>query len=224
VLFIGNSLTFYNELPEMFAALARSAGHAVEADMVAIGGATLASHTASPSTLDTIGGGDWDYVVLQEQGGIPAIEEERVAEMYPAVRLLESKISEIGAETVLFMTWGRRDGLPEEGFQNFQAMQSQVAAGYTEIARELGVMVAPVGMAWQSAISHDQELELWQADSGHPTEAGSYLAASVFYAAVYQQSPEGLAYVGGLAPETARSLQATAAHTVLVDPSEWNIR
>jgi Tol biopolymer transport system component len=223
VLFIGNSLTFYNNLPEMFAALTRSAGRDVEVDMAAIGGATLAYHAAAPSTVDRMAGRNWDYVILQEQGRIPAIEEERKAEMYPAVRQLERRISEIGAETVLFMTWGRRDGLPEDGLPEFATMQSQVGAGYSEIADELGVMVAPVGIAWQSALSQYEELDLWQADGGHPSRAGSYLAACVFYAVIYQQSPEGLMFLGGLPRETADPLQVVASHTVLEDPDQWNI-
>jgi hypothetical protein len=223
VLFIGNSLTFFNGLPQMFAELARSGGHNADVDMSASGGETLSSHATSATTLDKIGQQDWDVVILQEQGGIPAVEEDRNTHMYPAIRLLEDGISKGGAVTVLFMTWGRRDGLPAAGLPGFAAMQAQVHSGYLEIADELGLMVAPVGIAWQNALAQDPQLDLWQEDGGHPRREGSYLAACVFYAVIYQQSPEGLPFRGGVSGETAQLLQAIAAQTVLEDPDQWNI-
>jgi hypothetical protein len=54
VLFVGNSLTFVNDLPEIFAELARSGGYALEVEMSAQGGQTLAGHARSPSTLEKI--------------------------------------------------------------------------------------------------------------------------------------------------------------------------
>ena len=66
VLLIGNSLTFFNNLPEMFAELARSGGHEVEVDMSAQGGWTCSDHATSAMTLDKIEQQNWDFVVLQE--------------------------------------------------------------------------------------------------------------------------------------------------------------
>lgn len=214
VLFIGNSLTFYNDFPEMVAELARSGGHEVEVDMSAPGGWTLSDHAASTMTLDKIGQG-WDFVILQEQSVIPSVAEEREQHMYPAVRFLYDKINESGATLILFMTWGHRDGLPDAGYRTFDDMQAQLRAGYTDIAEELCVVVAPVGTAWQNGIIHNPQLSLWHTDGVHPSREGSYLSACVFYAVIFQQSPEGLMYTGGLSEEMAHFLQTVAAETVL---------
>jgi hypothetical protein len=85
------------------------------------------------------------------------------------------------------------------------------------------VPVAPVGYAWSAAYAQDPNLDLWQADGSHPTELGTYLAACVFYAAIFGRSPEGSSYVGGVPGDTARILQATAAHLVLDSPARWNL-
>ena len=223
VLFIGNSLTFFNDLPGMFAELARSGGHEVEVDMSAQGGWTLSKHATSTRTLDKIGQQNWDFVILQEQSVIPSIADERNESMYPAVRLLDSKIGESGAETILFITWGYRDGLPDAGYRDFDDMQAHLHRGYMDIANELGAMVAPVGIAWQNGIVQDPQLGLWQRDGLHPSIEGSYLAACVFYAVIYQQSPEGLTYKAELSEEMAQFLQAIAAQTVLETPGRWNI-
>jgi hypothetical protein len=222
VLFIGNSITFFNDLPEMFAELARSGGHEVEAAMSAEGGWTLSDHAASAMTLDKIEQGNWGFVVLQEQSAIPSIADRRSQEMYPAVRLLHERIEDSGADTILFMTWAHRDGLP--GVGDCADMQAQLEAGYVDIATELDAMVAPVGIAWQHAVGQDPQLDLWQTDGLHPGREGTYLAACVFYAVIFLQSPEGLPYGAGLSEETAQFLQATANEALLRNPERWNIR
>ncbi len=191
--------------------------------MSAQGGWTCTDHAISAMTLDKIGQQDWDFVVLQEQSDIPAIAEQRNEHMYPAVRLLERKIGESGANTVLFMTWGQRNDLAGVEHKEYADVQAQLQSGYMEIVNELDAMVAPVGIAWQGGIAQDPQLGLWQMDGLHPTREGTYLSACVFYAVIFRQSPEGLTYRAGLSGEIARFLQAIATETVLENPGSWNI-
>lgn len=223
VLFIGNSLTFFNDLPGMFAELARSGGHEVEADMSARGGWTLSDHATSTMTIEKMERQNWDFVVLQEQSVVASIAEERNKQMYPAVRVLDGKSSEGDAAPILFMPWAYRDGLPSAGGKDFGDMQAQLHTGYMDIANELDAMVAPVGIAWQSGMAQNPQPDLWQFDGIHPSIEGTYLTACVFYAVVFQQSPEGLAYRAGLSEEAAQFMQAIAAETVMQDPERWNI-
>ena len=215
ILFMGNSYTLQNDLPDMVAALFRSDGFQVEVGMSAQGSWTLADHAASDESLDMIASGNWDYVILQEQSLIPALFEERNKEMYPAARVLDERIRASGAETILFMTWGRKQGLATHGFPDYASMQTALSAGTTEIAEELGALVAPVGSAWGRAIGDRPGIDLWDSDGSHPSVMGSYLAASVLYATIIQSSPKGVAYDAGLPAETERFLQRVAAETVL---------
>jgi len=66
VLFIGNSYTTVNDLPGVFASLARSGGHRVETKRAAVDGWTLANHADSPATATALTASRWDIVVLQE--------------------------------------------------------------------------------------------------------------------------------------------------------------
>ncbi len=223
VLFIGNSLTAYNDLPGMFAELAQSGGHMVEVDMSYEGDGTWAGHVKSAYTRNKITQKKWDLVVLQEQSDYPAIAAQRQERVYPALRVLKNRASASGSTPILFMTWGRREGLSEAGFKTYAEMQAQVEAGYMEIANELKLMVVPVGIAWQNALAQQPQLELWLSDGIHPTRAGTYLSACVFYTAIFRQSPAGLKYRAELPEETASLLQAVAAKTVLEDPSRWNV-
>ena len=69
----------------------------------------------------------------------------------------------------------------------------------------------------------NSQLDLWQADGSHPTEQGTYLAACVFYAVIFRQSPKGLTYQAGLTKETATFLQQIAGTTVLDNAAQWNL-
>lgn len=223
ILFIGNSYTFANDLPAMVAELAKAGGHQVETGMVAKGGWTLAAHAGSAETLARLQSSRWDYVILQEQSQIPAIEQSRAEGMYPAARLLVRRIKAAGATPLFFLTWAHRDGWPEKGLNSYESMQFQIDRGYLVIAQELAVPVAPVGCAWMTARRSNPRLDLWQQDGSHPSEQGTYLTACVLYAVVFRASPEGLTYQAHVPTEIARGLQTIAADTVLKNPKQWNL-
>ena len=138
--------------------------------------------------------------------------------MYPAARELVQKIRETGATPIFFITWAHRDGWPKNGMNDYETMQAQINYGYMEIAQELNAPVAPVGAAWSTVTSQYPELMLWQEDGSHPAEPGTYLAACVFYAVIFHESPNELRYHGGLSGENARIIQSVASSTVLNIP------
>jgi hypothetical protein len=221
VLFVGNSYTTVNDLPSVFASLARSGGHRVETGTAAGDGWTLADHAGSSATAAKVAAARWDIVVLQEQSQIPSVEQFRQAQMYPAARRLVGAIRNQGARPLFYLTWARRDGWPENGMPSYASMQSALDAGYLAIAADQRVAVAPVGDAWASQLTRGAGPAPWQQDGSHPTEAGTYLAACVFYATIFRESPKGLRYHSSLSAEEAAMIQAGGAETVLGDPSKW---
>ena len=223
VLFIGNSYTSVNDLPTMLAALAKAGGHPIQTGMVAPGGWMLADHLKSTDTLSALQSSKWDFVVLQEQSQIPSVEPARSQEMYPSAGALVQKIREAGAQPIFFLTWAHRDGWPENNLPDYESMQLQINQGYMTIANKLITPVAPVGYAWLTVWLQNPALALWQADGSHPTELGTYLAACVFYAVLFRQSPENNSYLAHLPAATAHYFQSVAAKTVLSNPSQWNL-
>jgi len=223
VLFIGNSYTSVNDLPSVFADLARSGGHRVDAGRATADGARLADHASSSSTAAAMTSAKWNVVVLQEQSQIPAVEQFRQAEMYPAARALVASVRQAGAQPMFFLTWAHRDGWPENGLVDYRSMQSAIDDAYLAIAGEQHAAIAPVGYAWQAVLAHEASPGLWQDDGSHPTAKGTYLAACVFYAAIFRESPAGLTYRGNLSDVEASKLQEVAAATVLSDPGarQW---
>jgi len=218
VLFIGNSYTKSNDLPEQFAELARAGGHRVEVGMAAKGGWDLADHVQSEETHAALDSKKWNFVVLQEQSWIPSVKQVREQEMYPAARELVREIKGLGATPVFFITWARRDGLPEAGMDDYESMQVQTNLGYKEIADELDALLAPVGPAWLTAVKGHPEVSLWQGDGSHPSKQGTYFAACVFYATFFHESPKGLSYYADLSEENAKLIQAIVSDAVLNTP------
>ena len=177
VLFIGNSYTYYNNLPEIFTALARAAApdREVEARMVTIGGQTLLHMYERSNAREAIRAGKWDYVVLQEHsllgGGLRDGESvvNGPAMLRRGARLFNADIERAGAKTVMTLTWSRKAAPESQADLNF---------AYDSVARELGAILVPAGPAWQQA-RRENIAELYQSDGSHPSAAGSYLLACV---------------------------------------------
>ena len=182
ILFIGNSYTYFNNLPEMVAQLAASAKPAknIEARMVVRGGATLKWHWEDGAALKELQQHRWDYVVLQEQSLLPINEPDT---LHKYARLFDAEIKKAQAKTIFYLTWARQQQ-PET--------QAKLNEAYVSTAKELGALIAPAGMAWQMAFKEDTKLQLHTLDQSHPNPTGSYLTACVFYAVVFARSPEGL--------------------------------
>jgi hypothetical protein len=215
VLFIGNSLTFVNEMPAMIARLAaaggarRPFGYRRETP----GGYGLSDHLANGQFRRQLVPGAWDFVVLQEQGQRPSWRSpaQRENEFYAPARSLVRELRSLGLPVVFYQTFARRDGDgTNDTADTYDAMQERINAGYASIGRELGVPVVPVGAGWRVARTAHPALPLWAPDGMHPTVAGSYLAACAFYAYFYGRSPVGNPYDADLDPTLARALQDAA--------------
>jgi hypothetical protein len=104
---------------------------------------------------------------------------------------------------------------------DYASMQAAINQGYLAIAGDQRVAIAPVGYAWATMVTRGAGATLWQQDGSHPTEAGTYLAACVFYATIFRESPKGLSYHSSLSADEAATIQAAATETVLGDAAKW---
>jgi hypothetical protein len=223
VLFVGNSFTFYNSMPTLMRRLAAADEGAPAIFVVdyTAGGWTLEDASRDEGLAAVLENARWDFVVLQEQSQLLSFSaEQRREETYPFARALQGQIASAGSRTVLFMTWGYKEGdrrnYPGD---SFTAMQRRLAEGYRDLGAALAAAVAPVGLAWEEALQREPGLELWDSDGKHPNLAGSYLAACVFYAMLSGRNPSGSQFTGGLEPAQARLLQRVASDVVLGAPA-----
>jgi hypothetical protein len=180
VLFIGNSLTSYNDLPGLVAALAAADGTVFESRAVTANNFSLEDHWNRGTARRTIEQGGWSAVVLQQ--GPSALPESQVL-LREYTRRFDADIRRAGARTALYMVWPSR----ARAF-DFQG----VSESYAAAAREVNGMLLPVGDAWREAWRLDTGLALYGPDDFHPSPPGSYLAALVIYQGLSGRSPVGL--------------------------------
>ena len=217
VLFIGNSYTYVNNLPAVFAALARDGNQAVvKTQIVAPGGWFLKTHWEQGDARRLLSQGKWDYVVLQEQSLLGSVVE-RDGQLHigndhffhPYAVMWVRAIKDAGATPVLYLTWAHKP-TPED--------QAILNDAYERVAGEEQAVVAPAGLAWARIREQHPEIDLFQPDGSHPSPAGTYLAACAFYAAIFRQSPLSLTgkiksdgnVLIDLPKDVSRNLQAAA--------------
>ncbi len=229
VLFIGNSYTYYNDMPtEIFEKMATAHGHTMEVTAITKGSWTLEKF-ANPedeygARVEAALSGEtkYDLVILQEQSLRPAIAPEK---FYAAVENLAERVRATGAEVLLYSTWGRHSDsadLEKNGLTN-ETMTYQLAASYEKIGKQLHIPVAHAGLAFREIYTGESGIGLYNPDLSHPSYAGSYLAAATLYTKIIGKAPDVAVFSGELSEDIAATLCKAAEDAVKnpVIPKEY---
>ena len=228
VLFIGNSYTYYNNMPNLISGIANSKGDFFQSISQTPGGASFYGHASNPTTFSKINNDFWDYVVLQGQSQEIAFSNSQVnTQSLPYIKQISDSIyiNNPSSKILMYMTWGRENGDPQwPPISTFDEMNGRLRLGYMRMADSVGALVSPVGSAWKYVRDNNPAITLYDADGSHPSLNGSYLAACVFYAAIYRKSPVGSPAIGNISQADANILQTAAALTVLDSLDQWNIQ
>lgn len=198
VLFVGNSLTYSNDLPALVAALARAKGLRVSCASVAFANYSLEDHWQRGDAVREIRKGGWSLVVLQ-QGPSAAPESQVLLREY--VKRFDKEIRAAGARTSLYMIWPSRTRP-----QDFDG----VIRSYTAAAKDVNALLFPAGDGWRAVWAKDASLELYSPDGLHPSRLGTYVAALVIVKTAFGISPQGLPAPSIEAP-TAKIVQDAVA-------------
>ncbi len=167
-LFIGNSHTYYNDMPKIFADICKENSVDMHVTMLTKGGMGLDYHADNEQTRFNILFGDYDYIVLQHvahpMGEFSVMEE--------ASDKLMEWIKQTRSKACFYMTWTE---------ENNEAFQEEMSAKYRKLADKYGCKVAPVGEKWRAHIHEHPEIDLYYEDRRHASFAGSRLAAQTIY-------------------------------------------
>lgn len=226
VLFTGNSFSFYNNgIHNHVGSLKRSAGEWEKGDrfrLLTLSGSHIYEHL--PILDAVLAGKDerWDAIVLQGHSNEPVSSkksENFAVSIGKAIDMVKAK----SILPILFMTWE---------YEGETKMGKDLAKAYSKVAAKHKVPVVPVGLAFAKSQQLHPDIALYVPDvlgvTGpdtnptlsyrkalkHPSSAGTYLAACVFYAALYNKSPEGLIFTADLPKAQATALQSLAWQVV----------
>ena len=181
VLFVGNSYTYFENLPQVVSVLSEQTGTVLVTEKITIGGAKLSEHWRGArglNTVEKIRDGNYDIVVLQEWS-LGTVNERDSAVFY--LGLFSKLARDNGAEPYYYLTWGR-EKIPQQ--------QEVISRVYRETAALNRATVVPAGEAWAHARSLRPDLKLYDPDGTHPSDLGTYLTACVFVATITGGLPE----------------------------------
>jgi hypothetical protein len=177
VLFLGNSLTYFNEIPRMTAVVASAEKRPLRVDAVTRSGVTLEQLWNDDESRKKLWTQHWDYVVLQ--GGAGAAHPLYNAESFNRyLALFAEDVRRSGAVPLLYLV--ARPKVDHEAF---------IAASF-EAARRANVRVAPVGVAWREVSA----LRRLDQDGLHPNAFGAYLVACTVFSTIYDRPAHGTAF------------------------------
>jgi len=198
ILFIGNSHTFYNDLPKTVENLLAKddPNVSIRVESETVGGFTLQDHVMSGRAENFIYKTNWDYVVLQENAGLAAFtQEEAEIEIYPFARQLAEMIQDNNRQTeiILYMTHAYKNG-SERCVQNpnvctYKKMQNEIRRNYIFISELFNSKIAPAGMMWRLLLDKEM-IPLHNQDNIHPSEIGSQVSAATLYSTIRRKRLE----------------------------------
>lgn len=171
ILFVGNSHTYFNDMPQMVSAIAADDGYIADVVMIAHGGWYLKQHVAEPDVAFNIKYGHYDYVVLQEHSH----PFDKLDDYDEAVSILSRWIKDAGSVPVIYGTWSMK-AQPEE--------QERMNRTNRELSEKYDTLLAPVGELWWKFMDSWPKIEMYAEDGAHASPQGSVFAAKIIWTTI----------------------------------------
>ena len=233
ILFLGNSLIYYNDMPSLFTRIALANGKKVNVRSVTKGSATISDFAdetteVGAKAIPLLKSQKWDIVIIEPSRRITPYENTvREAELASAKKIQELAHA-AGGEVLLYSVWGNNTGTLAQYTATTPTSMSKGAVhridrkAHTQFMHEVnqefaaalgGVKVALAGYAFENCIA-EYDYNLYDSDKVHPSPIGSYLAAAVIYATIYEAPVGEIPYSIEAAPKTGE-LESIANATML---------
>jgi len=228
VLFLGNSYTGVNNLPQMVHDVALSAGDTLIFDSHTPGGYQLTDHNTDVISQNKIISGDWDYVVIQGQSQEPVMFYNQFTNGGLALYNLIKQHNPCTV-TMPYMTWGRKNGdavncAAFPAMCTYQSMDSTLRKRYLDLTALINGEISPVSVVWNYLRQNYPNIELYQADESHPSTAGSYAAACCFYTSIFKKDPTLITFNPGLNPAVAFTIKNAVKTQVFDSLHLWDFK
>ncbi|OIP00193.1 MAG: hypothetical protein AUJ98_08840 [Bacteroidetes bacterium CG2_30_33_31] len=226
VLFIGNSFTSQNDLPNLFSQLSKGSGKSVIIASYMPGGISVGdisqgnqAHMNNPIVYSLIKSNDWDYLVLQDNQGRFCLGYQHFS---PSSLVIEGHLKirdsllyyHPCAHLIFFAGFGPKNGYPPYGNTGASLIDS-IYHNYKYLNDTAKQILAPIGPAFLRIISNYSAIDLWGSDLTHPSLHGSFLTACVIYSTIFKSSPTQSPYNPGIATAEDLLLKNIAFQTTM---------
>lgn len=179
ILFVGNSLTYTNDLPSMVKAIALAGGDTFVVKSFASPNWGLQDHWEDAEAAHEIAADKWDVVIMQQ--GPSSLPESRI-DLLTWSRKFGDLAQIHGTCAAMYMVWPALIN-----FDSFDAVRDH----YAEAADSIDGLFLPAGEAWRGVWALDASYALYGPDNFHPSPLGTYVAALTIYSGLVGRSPVG---------------------------------
>ena len=169
ILFVGNSLTYVNDLPSMIKEIGKQDNVTITYTSFLFPDYSLEDHWNEGNVKAEIEKGGYDFVIAQQ--GPSALPESQVLLLDYTKRFAEL-CNKNKSKLALYMVW------PSKA-RSFDL--DNVISSYTNAAAKTSSLLCPAGSAWKKAWEAESSLPLYSPDNFHPSVTGSVLAALTIY-------------------------------------------
>ncbi|HSD13179.1 MAG TPA: T9SS type A sorting domain-containing protein [Flavobacterium sp.] len=224
ILFVGNSITYFNDMPILFRDIANNKGKNVATQMHTVGGAGFVNHVTDSNLYNLFRNTVWDAVVLQPGSGESAGASWPVNTTIERGQKLIDSIKKYSPCAKVFL-YEIPYGVPSETtYDTYQSVQTQIKDSITKMADNLHLPLVPAGESARMHYTVQQDLLLHGSYNDiHPNLNGSYLIASTMFAAIFQEPVTGTTSYGGVIQATAEYFHSIADQVVLPNKPQWRI-
>ncbi len=167
ILFVGNSLTYYNNLPLLVKTEAASRGVIVNTKMLASSNYAIVDHWADGEVQTLISSGIYDFVIIQ-QG--PSSQQSGYDMLLNSGADYAAICEANDARLAYYMVW--------PAIVNYFTFDN-VIANYTAAAEANNAILCPVGRRWKEHFDQTNDFSYYGSDQFHPSLQGSRIAAEV---------------------------------------------
>ncbi len=201
ILSLNNSLIHYNDQAAMFNEIAAAMGKDAVWTKHTMLGKPLSTHfnegdglgeDGTPTAKMLIRNEAWSHIILQEQSALPRTNIETFrTNVKEWIDYIREYCPNPNAIIILPMNWAYSGD-----WENFTDFNSKFNNNYLDVARDLGVVICPVAMAYQAiynAEGADATMTLYS-DDRHPTPKATYLAACMEYSLIFGEDANTISH------------------------------
>lgn len=204
-LFIGNSTTYYFNIPYEFLKITESAGVKTDVNLCTYGGAYLSQFADGTTTMgkllkEKLAATKYDFIVLQDNGNADYSDSK------PAMDKLIPMVEKNGAKPVLYKRYSSNDDPAQR-----PASALRHHKNYIQLAKDFNIdMNAPVADAFLICNQKYPSINLYHTDNSHHSTVGAYLSACVMAMTFLDIDESDITYNADLEPDVAAKLRECA--------------
>lgn len=176
ILFLGNSHTYYNDMPLLFQEICAERGKSVQVRMLAQSGVTYGWHLRHEIELRfELMHGEYDYLIMQQAAHRPAPSKEETHRDGHVIAELARRFGTVPIQTV---PWAEKKD---------PAHQAEMYEIFEEFAEKEKLKLNPIGRIFEDIFYHYPEIDMYWIDGEHASPYGTYALALCIYATIFRE-------------------------------------